>query len=216
MDNRKQATVIVVAFAICMTVTATGGATAGKLITGKQIKNGTITEKDLSKGLRKKLSSVGAQGSPGAKGDSGAKGDPGPTLIRGGSNVENTYPIGTVAKSVVIISDDLTGADFSGSYSGSLVHPAGLHAYLTINVQAHVASVSGTGVSCGLETQLNSGAWNEIAKTGTVTGTDAYMNSSFPSFTAGNKHSFRVMCKTTSGSGTARGELGVVAGPVGG
>ena len=38
MDNRKQATVIGVAFAICMTVAAAGGATAGKLITGKQIK----------------------------------------------------------------------------------------------------------------------------------------------------------------------------------
>ena len=53
------------------------GATAGatSLITGGQIKNGTIGAKDLSKAVRKKLARAGV---PGPRGVQGAKGDQGP------------------------------------------------------------------------------------------------------------------------------------------
>ena len=49
------------------------GATAGatSLITGGQIKNGTIGAKDLSKAVRKKLARAGVPGPQGAKGDQG-------------------------------------------------------------------------------------------------------------------------------------------------
>jgi hypothetical protein len=56
------------------------GATAGatSLITGGQIKNGTISAKDLSKALRKKLARARVPGPKGVPGPQGAKGDQGP------------------------------------------------------------------------------------------------------------------------------------------
>lgn len=84
-------------------IVGTTSATAATLITGKEIKNGTITAKDIKRGsltqsrlapgLRERLQTVGAQGgsalpgpagapgapgAPGAKGDQGEKGDQGP------------------------------------------------------------------------------------------------------------------------------------------
>ena len=75
-------------------IVGTTSATAATLITGKQIKNGTITAEDIKRGsltgsrlapgLREQLKAVGAQGggvpipgAAGAKGDTGAKGDKG-------------------------------------------------------------------------------------------------------------------------------------------
>ena len=75
-------------------IVGTTSATAATLITGKQIKNGTITAEDIKRGsltgsrlapgLREQLKAVGAQGggvpipgAAGAKGESGAKGDKG-------------------------------------------------------------------------------------------------------------------------------------------
>jgi hypothetical protein len=80
---------ILACLAVALIVGASS-ATAATLITGKQIKNGTITAEDikrgsingsrLSQGLRDRLSPVGSQGKPavpGAKGDHGDKGDKG-------------------------------------------------------------------------------------------------------------------------------------------
>lgn len=50
---------------------------AVKLVTGKQIKNGTVAEVDLSKSVKTKLNKAGTPGPAGAKGETGAKGDPG-------------------------------------------------------------------------------------------------------------------------------------------
>jgi hypothetical protein len=90
-------------------------ATAATLITGKQIKNGTITADDikrgsinksrLSNGLRSAIRGVGAQGTPsipgaagakgdhGDKGDKGDKGDPGPKRSSGNWGVINRNTI---------------------------------------------------------------------------------------------------------------------------
>jgi hypothetical protein len=90
-------------------------ATAATLITGKQIKNGTITADDikrgsinksrLSNGLRSAIGGVGAQGTPsipgaagakgdhGDKGDKGDKGDPGPKRSSGNWGVINRNTI---------------------------------------------------------------------------------------------------------------------------
>jgi hypothetical protein len=75
---------LAVAFAMGIVIALAGSATgATRLITGKQIKNGSITAKDLSKSLRaqlKKAGTPGTNGAAGAKGDTGApggKGDPG-------------------------------------------------------------------------------------------------------------------------------------------
>jgi hypothetical protein len=90
-------------------------ATAATLVTGKQIKNGTITADDikrgsinksrLSNGLRSAIGGVGAQGVPsipgaagakgdhGDKGDKGDKGDPGPKRSSGNWGVINRNTI---------------------------------------------------------------------------------------------------------------------------
>src|SRR3954454_23643266 len=81
------------AFAVGVLVATATTATAAHLITGRQIKDGTITSKDLSRDLRHRIARVGAtgpQGPAGPKGDTGAngatgaKGDTGPT---GATNV---------------------------------------------------------------------------------------------------------------------------------
>ena len=72
---------------VALALGATGSATAAKLVTGKDIRNGTITAKDLSKSLRAQLGlrgptgpagAAGAAGAPGAPGAQGAPGQPGP------------------------------------------------------------------------------------------------------------------------------------------
>jgi hypothetical protein len=71
-------------FVLGLLLATAGTATAARLITGKDIKNGTITSKDLSKALRaqlRKAGTPGPAGPPGPKGDTesqGAKGDTGP------------------------------------------------------------------------------------------------------------------------------------------
>jgi hypothetical protein len=63
-------TVAVVALAIG--IAATAG--AAKMLTGKDIKNGTITKKDLAPSVRALLGVPGPQGPAGPKGDTGATG----------------------------------------------------------------------------------------------------------------------------------------------
>jgi hypothetical protein len=200
-------------FAIVLAVGVAGGATGAQLITGKQIKNGTITAKDLSKSLRSQLARAGATGAAGAP---GAKGAPGQAIIRQTMNVESGFAIGTSPVTVAAINDDYSEAAYAGNYSASLTHPAGLGSYLAIDINARIANVSGTGVSCVLQLKQNDLPWIDRASTGTISGSNYYLNAQYPSFTPGDKWAFRLRCQTSSGSGTARGEIGVVAGPVGG
>lgn len=212
-DLLKGRTGLFVAFVLGATIAAAGTATGAALVTGRQIKDGTITMRDLSKSVRAKLATAGATGPAGAKGDAGVKGDPGPTLVRHTQNAESGFAISSSPTTVAVIGET-SEATYSGSYSGALVHPAGLTYYLVVNVQAHVLSVTGTGVSCELQDRLGAGSWNAIAKVDVPSsGTrEAYMNASFPSFAEGSSWSFRIRCNTSSGSGTARGEIGVIAG----
>jgi hypothetical protein len=90
-----------VAFLLGAFIATAGTATAAKVITGRDIRNGSISEKDLSVALRQKLSvqviegprgdagatgetgAGGPTGSAGAKGDAGAAGAAGPTGLTG-------------------------------------------------------------------------------------------------------------------------------------
>ena len=67
--------------AIAMFVVTGGAATAAKLITGKDIKNGSIKLKDLSKGAKDSLE--GERGPEGARGPQGAQGAAGPAGAAG-------------------------------------------------------------------------------------------------------------------------------------
>lgn len=82
---------LAIAFVVGLAVASAGTATAAKLITGKQIKDGSIASKDLDRSVRQKLAqkgATGATGSPGAPGvgvpgpagAKGEKGEPGPLL----------------------------------------------------------------------------------------------------------------------------------------
>jgi hypothetical protein len=93
-------TTILVAFLAGILLASAGTATAAKLITGKQIKDGTISAKDLSKAVQAQLTkagmagpkgdtgSVGPAGDAGPAGSAGPRGDPGPTGAPGLSGVE--------------------------------------------------------------------------------------------------------------------------------
>ncbi len=61
-----------IAFLVGIGVATAGTATAAQMITGKQIRNGTITAKDLSKGLRERLGVPGPAGPTGPAGPSGS------------------------------------------------------------------------------------------------------------------------------------------------
>ncbi len=172
-------------------------------------KSGVVVVRDSSCKKKETPLDLTQFGAVGPKGDKGDQGDPGPTLFAHTQNVESTFPI-TTAPSVVAVAGDLVGASYSGSYTAPLVQPPGT-TYMALNVQAHVANVTGTGVTCTLQSRANGGAWTQIAQT-SVLGTEAFLNASFPSFGAGTSWAFRVVCATSSGSGTARGEIGVVAG----
>jgi hypothetical protein len=193
-----------------MMVAVTGGATAGKLITSKQIKNGTITEKDLSKSLRKKLAKAGT---PGATGATGAKGDSGPTLVRAGKNITGSAVTPSSHKLIVVIDDDMTDMTYSGNYSGRLTHPTGLSGYMNIVVNGKVKLVTGAISSCELQTNRNGLGWNSLDETTDFPDNRALLFASFPSFTPGDKFAFRIRCEG-DGSAVGIGELGVVAGPV--
>lgn len=69
---------LALAFILGLVIATAGSATAARLITGKQVKDGSIGEKDLAASVRAKLKRTGAAGALGARGEAGPKGDPGP------------------------------------------------------------------------------------------------------------------------------------------
>lgn len=77
--SRNIVLVILIALAVVATYLAFEAPTiAAKLITGKDIRNGSVAERDLSKDVRAKLSAPGPRGAQGLSGPQGAPGDPGP------------------------------------------------------------------------------------------------------------------------------------------
>ena len=66
---------MVLAFMLGLVIATAGTATAARLITGKQIKDGSVSTRDLSKGVRGLLAKSSA---PGPAGPRGSRGEPGP------------------------------------------------------------------------------------------------------------------------------------------
>jgi hypothetical protein len=65
------------AFVLGLAIATAGSATAARLITGKQVKDGSITAKDLSKSLRRQIARTGTTGPAGPAGAAGAAGPAG-------------------------------------------------------------------------------------------------------------------------------------------
>jgi len=74
------ARLIVVAAVTALVIGATG-AVAGQLITGKDIKNGSIAAKELKKKLRQKINKAGSAGAPGQTGSAGPAGADGADAV---------------------------------------------------------------------------------------------------------------------------------------
>ena len=71
---------MLLAFMLGLVVASAGTATAAKLLTGKQIKDGSIARKDLATGVRAELSETAK---PGATGATGPRGPAGPAGAQG-------------------------------------------------------------------------------------------------------------------------------------
>ncbi len=86
---------MVLAFMLGLVIATAGTAAAAKLITGRQIKDGSIASRDLSKSVRAKLAKTGArgkQGKQGLQGRPGTRGEPGPSTGPAGGDLAGTYP----------------------------------------------------------------------------------------------------------------------------
>lgn len=77
---------MVVAFLLGLVIATAGTATAARLITGKQIKDGSVAARDLTKSVRAQIAKTGAAG------PRGAKGDPGPATGAAGGDLTGNYP----------------------------------------------------------------------------------------------------------------------------
>jgi hypothetical protein len=97
---------LLLSFLIGVVVASAATAGAASLITGQQIKNGTITQKDLSKAIRQQLSKTGA---PGATGPAGLRGPAGTDGLRGPAGTDGSPD--TAAQ----VRDKLGTVDGSGS-----------------------------------------------------------------------------------------------------
>ncbi len=75
------------AFILGLLIATAGTATAAKLITGRQIKDGTISSKDLSKAVRAQLRKAGVPGPAGSQGPKGDQGPPGQAATPAASDV---------------------------------------------------------------------------------------------------------------------------------
>lgn len=78
---------VTIAVVVTMLVGAASAGAAAKLITGKQIKNGSITKKDLAKSARPKTGPRGPVGPQGQQGEQGPQGVPGPAGSVGATQV---------------------------------------------------------------------------------------------------------------------------------
>jgi hypothetical protein len=119
-----KAGIIVLSAASLIAIGGVGTATAAKLITGSQIKDGTITNKDLSSTVNRSLTKAGTPGATGAKGATGAQGPQGEQGPAGPAGPAGTAEY--VGAHWSIVDRNVMGDGQSYLRAGPVVPPEGL------------------------------------------------------------------------------------------
>lgn len=165
----KGSWVVVLAFVLGVAVAGAGTATAARLITGKQIKNGSITYKDLSPGVKEKLNQTGPNGTPGPKGEPGPSGPGGPAgpaglslLTFADSSVSGGLTLSGADAVVTTTAQQLPNAN--GSVGGPLVFPAGPGRYAQTSTVRVRTQGSGNYV-CALQVAVNGSQFFDLDRT---------------------------------------------------
>jgi hypothetical protein len=138
---------VVVAVVVSLLVGGIGSATAARLITGDQIKNGSIHFGDLSSKARKKLrGKKGRAGSRGARGTQGAQGAKGNTGSTGAAGA-------AVAYARVLANGTTEAANSSGITDANVTHPStGLYCFSGLGFTPHNVVATPQAFSTGPRT----------------------------------------------------------------
>ena len=165
----RKSILVPTAFIAGMVIASAGTATAAKLITSKDIKDGTIKAKDLSPALRARLGVPGPAGAQGPKGDPGPKGDQGAAGISlfTFADTSSTPPIDLISgPEPVVASTAAQLPNATGAVGGPITLPVGPGRFVatyTLRVKT-----TGAGVySCAVQTSLNGGAFFDIDRVST-------------------------------------------------
>lgn len=137
---------------------------AVKTITGKQIKNGSVAEVDLSKSVRTKLAKSGAAGPAGPQGAAGAQGPAGPagsnaTLegVTAGGALTGTYPSPLLADSAVGSPQLAAGAVTPDALAANAVTTPALALGAVTGQKLAIDSVTSTKILDGALTKADVG-----------------------------------------------------------
>jgi hypothetical protein len=143
--------VTLLAFALGLAVATAGSATAAGLITGKQIKDGSIAKKDLSSAVRTQLAQARRPGPTGATGPAGATGRAGDAGARG----HDGAPGSALAYAHVSRAGDVE-ASLSRNVPAGNVHfgesNSGLYCFSGLTLTPHnaIATLGGVGGGIGI------------------------------------------------------------------